>query len=160
MEEASRRVWEKLWPLEKRTQVRAAAFHGMHPCGWAAEAHGGLASGPKRGRGSKRARPLGTQASFHVFGMELLATLDLAATNDFFNTFFRLPDYYWRGFLASQLSAGQLIAFALVVFTLAPFSIKYKLIEHLITGKMRSEAPAQLCTCSVLGLCYIPLKKR
>ena len=75
------------------------------------------------------------QASFHVFGMELLATLDLAATNDFFNTFFRLPDFYWRGFLASQLPAGQLIAFALVVFTLAPFSIKFKLIEHLVTGE-------------------------
>ncbi|GIL85682.1 hypothetical protein Vretimale_13250 [Volvox reticuliferus] len=89
---ASQRVWDKLWPTEKRTQ-----------------------------------------ASFHVFGMELLATLDLSSTNDFFNTFFRLPSYYWRGFLASTLSAGQLIAFALVVFTLAPFSIKYKLIEHLMT---------------------------
>jgi hypothetical protein len=90
---ASRRVWERLWPQEKRTQ-----------------------------------------ASFHVFGMELLATLDLNATNDFFNTFFRLPSYFWRGFLASTLSSGQLIAFALVVFTLAPWSIKYKLIEHLVTG--------------------------
>ncbi|KXZ48182.1 hypothetical protein GPECTOR_30g278 [Gonium pectorale] len=90
--EASKRVWERLWPLEKRTQ-----------------------------------------ASFHVFGMELLATLDLAATNDFFNTFFRLPSNYWRGFLASTLSAGQLIAFALVTFVLAPPSIKYKLIEHLVT---------------------------
>ncbi|KAG2438618.1 hypothetical protein HXX76_005167 [Chlamydomonas incerta] len=89
---ASRRVWERLWPQEKRTQ-----------------------------------------ASFHVFGMELLATLDLQATNDFFNTFFRLPSYFWRGFLASTLSSGQLIAFALVVFTLAPWNIKYKLIEHLVT---------------------------
>ncbi|GLC71022.1 hypothetical protein PLESTF_001061800 [Pleodorina starrii] len=90
--EASRRVWDRLWPLEKRTQ-----------------------------------------ASFHVFGMELLATLDLSATNDFFNTFFRLPSFFWRGFLASTLSAGQLIGFALVVFTLAPPAIKYKLIEHLVT---------------------------
>jgi lycopene epsilon-cyclase len=32
-----------------------------------------------------------TQTSFHVFGMELLATLDLASTNAFFDTFFKLP---------------------------------------------------------------------
>jgi hypothetical protein len=31
------------------------------------------------------------QAAFHVFGMELLTQLDLAATNDFFKTFFALP---------------------------------------------------------------------
>ena len=42
------------------------------------------------------------QAAFHVFGMELLARLDLGATNDFFRTFFRLPTFYWRGFLASR----------------------------------------------------------
>ncbi|GFR43330.1 hypothetical protein Agub_g4400 [Astrephomene gubernaculifera] len=88
----SKRVWDALWPQEKRTQ-----------------------------------------AAFQVFGMELLATLDLAATNDFFSTFFGLPSFFWRGFLASNLGPGQLIAFALVVFTLAPPSIKYKLVEHLIT---------------------------
>jgi hypothetical protein len=93
------------------------------------------------------------QASFHVFGMELLATLDLAATNDFFNTFFRLPDFYWRGFLASQLSAGQLIAFALVTFTLAPFSIKYKLIEHLVTGESRGTCMCMFMWCLVVACC-------
>lgn len=90
--EASRRVWDKLWPEERRAQ-----------------------------------------ASFHLFGMELLATLDLASTNAFFNTFFRLPGDYWRGFLASKLSSADLILFALAVFTLAPWSIKYKLVEHLVT---------------------------
>ncbi len=60
------------------------------------------------------------QASFHVFGMELLAALDLAATNQFFNTFFSLPSFYWRGFLASNLSSAQLVAFALLTFALAP----------------------------------------
>jgi hypothetical protein len=34
--------------------------------------------------------------------MELLAKLDLARTNAFFATFFRLPDFYWRGFLSSR----------------------------------------------------------
>ncbi|KAG2502103.1 hypothetical protein HYH03_000595 [Edaphochlamys debaryana] len=89
---ASKRVWERLWPQERRTQ-----------------------------------------ATFHVFGMELLATLNLESTNDFFNTFFRLPDFFWRGFLASTLSSTQLMGFALVVFFQAPPSIKYKLVEHLIT---------------------------
>ncbi len=32
-----------------------------------------------------------TQTAFHVFGMELLATLDLPSINAFFDTFFRLP---------------------------------------------------------------------
>lgn len=46
--------------------------------------------------------------------MELLVRLDLHATNQFFSTFFRLPGSYWRGFLASRLSSGQLMAFAAV----------------------------------------------
>ena len=38
--------------------------------------------------------------------MELLCQLDAAATADFFTTFFRLPQSYWSGFLASKLSSG------------------------------------------------------
>ena len=66
--------------------------------------------------------------------MELLATLDLAHTNDFFSTFFRLPDFYWRGFLSSELSSGQLIVFALLTYALAPLSIKWSLMRHLVTS--------------------------
>ncbi|BDA47628.1 Lycopene epsilon cyclase, chloroplastic [Coccomyxa sp. Obi] len=73
------------------------------------------------------------QAAFHVFGMELLVRLDLAETNAFFRTFFRLPDFYWRGFLASSLSSAQLIAFALLTFVLAPAGIQLALMRHLIT---------------------------
>jgi len=94
VQQASERVWERLWPQEKRTQ-----------------------------------------ASFHVFGMELLASLDLSATNSFFDTFFKLPQFYWRGFLASNLSAAQLIAFAMVTFVVAPFDIKFRLMQHLFTDK-------------------------
>lgn len=74
------------------------------------------------------------QAAFHVFGMELLAKLDLAATNAFFRTFFRLPDFYWRGFLSSSLTSAQLIAFALLTFVLAPAQIQLALMRHLITN--------------------------
>jgi hypothetical protein len=63
------------------------------------------------------------QASFHVFGMELLAALDLGMTNQFFNTFFSLPSLYWRGFLGSNLSSAQLVAFAMLTFAIAPVSL-------------------------------------
>eukprot|EP00884_Botryococcus_braunii_P003734 jgi/Botrbrau1/13361/Bobra.0158s0014.1 len=90
-QETSQRVWEALWPQEKRRQ-----------------------------------------AAFHVFGMELLVRLDLESTQAFFITFFRLPDFYWRGFLASSLSSTQLIAFALLTFWAAPVSIKAALMRHFL----------------------------
>lgn len=65
--------------------------------------------------------------------MELLCQLDLAATEAFFITFFRLPPSYWRGFLASSLSSTQLLTFALLTFVLAPPAIQAKLVAHLLT---------------------------
>jgi lycopene epsilon-cyclase len=67
--------------------------------------------------------------------MELLTTLDLGATNDFFRAFFALPPFYWRGFLGSNLSSVQLLAFAFLVFWLAPVNIKAKLVSHLALGE-------------------------
>ena len=81
------------------------------------------------------------QAAFHLFGMELLTQLDLSATNDFFRTFFALPPFYWRGFLGSSLSSGQLIVFALLTFAVAPVGIKAKLVTHLATGARGSDPP-------------------
>lgn len=72
------------------------------------------------------------QAAFHVFGMELLCSLDLTATCDFFTTFFNLPDGLWRGFLASTLSSTELLGFALVTFGIAPLNIKAKLVSHML----------------------------
>jgi lycopene epsilon-cyclase len=43
-------------------------------------------------------------------------------------------DYYWRGFLGSNLSSVQLLAFALLTFLYAPVGIKIKLVSHLMTG--------------------------
>ena len=68
-----------------------------------------------------------------MFGMELLAQLDIGATNNFFRTFFSLPDFYWRGFLASSLSSGHLLAFAFLTMIKAPPGIQFKLMKHLIT---------------------------
>lgn len=74
-----------------------------------------------------------TQAAFHVFGMELLASLDLVGTNSFFHTFFRLPRAYWHGFLSCRLSSLALIGFAFTTFVQAPPAIKFKLVHHLMT---------------------------
>ena len=73
------------------------------------------------------------QAAFHVFGMELLCQLDLCHTNAFFATFFRLPGFYWRGFLGSSLSSVQLLAFAMLTFAIAPAGIQSRLVAHLLT---------------------------
>jgi len=72
------------------------------------------------------------QASFHIFGMELLCKLDLNNTADFFTTFFALPNIFWRGFLASKLSSVDLLGFAAATFVLAPVGIKAKLVTHLV----------------------------
>ncbi|GAX80966.1 hypothetical protein CEUSTIGMA_g8401.t1 [Chlamydomonas eustigma] len=89
---AAKRVWQQLWPSERRAQ-----------------------------------------GAFHVFGMELLASFDLKSTNNFFDTFFRLPSFYWRGFLASKLTPTDLVGFALFTFLIAGLDIKLRLVQHLIT---------------------------
>jgi lycopene epsilon-cyclase len=73
------------------------------------------------------------QASFHIFGMELLATLDVQGMHEFFETFFCLPDTFWRGFLASKLSSVQLMQFALLMFVKCSAGTRGKLIKHLLT---------------------------
>jgi lycopene epsilon-cyclase len=85
--------------------------------------------------------------------MELLTQLDLAATNDFFKTFFNLPDFYWRGFLASSLSSGQLIVFAMLTMIKAPPSIQIKLMQHMITdpaGRYLLQTYAGRSLCAML----------
>ncbi len=73
------------------------------------------------------------QSAFHLFGMELLANLNLAEINAFFCTFFALPKDFWQGFLASNLSSVKLLGFAMYTFVLAPVSIKSRLVSHLVT---------------------------
>ena len=74
------------------------------------------------------------QASFHVFGMELLESLDVASIHEFFETFFKLPDYYWRGFLASRLSSTELLTFAFLTFTTCSTNMRARLLSHLVTN--------------------------
>ena len=92
-----------------------ATAHTVTQCGW-----GVLWSGERK-----------RQASFHIFGMELLAKLSLREINEFFETFFILPEKLWRGFLSSKLSSLELLGFALVFFAYAPNTMRFKLLKHL-----------------------------
>lgn len=65
--------------------------------------------------------------------MELLADLDLREMSQFFDTFFVLPERLSRGFLAAELSSGDLCVFAFVFFLKAPNAMRFRLLKHLAT---------------------------
>lgn len=67
--------------------------------------------------------------------MELLATLEVQSIHEFFECFFSLPDFYWRGFLASRLSSTQLLAFAALTFATCSMHIRALLMGHLFSNK-------------------------
>lgn len=72
------------------------------------------------------------QRAFFQFGLELILQLDTPGIKDFFVTFFRLPEWLWKGFLGSKLSSVDLIWFALATFVVAPNSLRFRLVQHLI----------------------------
>lgn len=73
------------------------------------------------------------QRSFFLFGLALLLELDIEGTRTFFQTFFRLPSWMWRGFLGSTLSSVDLIWFAFYMFAIAPNSMRMCLVRHLLS---------------------------
>lgn len=79
------------------------------------------------------------QRAFMLFGLELILQLDAHATRDFFSTFFRLPEWLWKGFLGSTLSSADLLWFAFVTFVVAPNSLRYALVKHLLTDESGSK---------------------
>lgn len=72
------------------------------------------------------------QRAFFLFGLELILQLDTPGIKDFFVTFFRLPEWLWKGFLGSKLSSVDLIWFALATFVIAPNALRFKLVRHLL----------------------------
>lgn len=48
--------------------------------------------------------------------MDVLLSLDLAETREFFSAFFSLSEKNWTGFLSARLSFSELIAFGLSLF--------------------------------------------
>ncbi|KAL3682046.1 hypothetical protein R1sor_000068 [Riccia sorocarpa] len=73
------------------------------------------------------------QRAFFMFGLELILQQDHVGIREFFGTFFELPDWLWKGFLAAELSSLDLISFALLTFIVAPNSLRYRLVKHLMS---------------------------
>ncbi|OVA08403.1 2-oxoacid dehydrogenase acyltransferase [Macleaya cordata] len=73
------------------------------------------------------------QRAFFLFGLELILQLDIEGIRTFFQTFFRLPNWMWKGFLGSSLSSTDLLLFALYMFILAPNSMRMCLVRHLLS---------------------------
>ena len=73
------------------------------------------------------------QRSFFLFGLALIIQLNNEGIQTFFETFFRLPKWMWRGFLGSTLSSVDLILFAFYMFTIAPNQMRMNLVRHLLS---------------------------
>ncbi|KAI3865636.1 hypothetical protein MKW92_003068 [Papaver armeniacum] len=73
------------------------------------------------------------QRSFFLFGLELIVQLDIEGIRTFFQTFFSLPDWMWKGFLGSSLSSTDLLLFAVYMFVIAPNSMRKLLVGHLLS---------------------------
>nr|ANY98896.1 chloroplast lycopene beta-cyclase [Dunaliella salina]QIW94443.1 carotene synthesis related protein [Dunaliella salina] len=74
------------------------------------------------------------QRAFFSFGMEMLLTLNLQQTRDFFAAFFSLSDFQWQGFLSARLSFTQLISFGLSLFSKATSATRTNLLRLGIPG--------------------------
>jgi lycopene beta-cyclase len=75
-----------------------------------------------------------SQREFFNFGMEILLTLDLASTREFFKAFFNLSDYHWQGFLSSRLSLPDLILFGLSLFKESSWEMRLSLVGKGLPG--------------------------
>ncbi|XP_011627261.1 lycopene epsilon cyclase, chloroplastic isoform X1 [Amborella trichopoda] len=72
------------------------------------------------------------QRAFFLFGLELILQLDVEGIRVFFQTFFSLPNWMWKGFLGSKLSSLELIWFSFYMFLIAPSSMRISLVRHLL----------------------------
>ncbi|KAJ6794723.1 lycopene epsilon cyclase, chloroplastic [Iris pallida] len=73
------------------------------------------------------------QRAFFLFGLALILDLDIEGIRTFFQTFFQLPDWMWKGFLGSTLSSVDLIWFAFYMFAIAPNNLRMCLVRHLLS---------------------------
>ncbi|KAL6745345.1 lycopene beta cyclase [Haematococcus lacustris] len=77
------------------------------------------------------------QRLFNTFGMELLLSLDLQQTRDFFSAFFNLSDFHWHGFLSTRLSFSQLLGFGITLFFKSSNNIRIHLLKLGVPGLVR-----------------------
>lgn len=74
------------------------------------------------------------QREFFSFGMEVLLSLNLAETREFFRAFFSLSDFHWQGFLSSRLSFLQLIGFGFSLFAKSSNAARANLLSKGLPG--------------------------
>ncbi|KAK6163567.1 hypothetical protein DH2020_000431 [Rehmannia glutinosa] len=60
--------------------------------------------------------PLSLPREFYNFGMETLLQLDLDGIRRFFDAFFKIDAYYYRGFMSSNLSIRELFVMGISLF--------------------------------------------
>lgn len=73
------------------------------------------------------------QRSFFLFGLALIIQLNNEGIQTFFEAFFRVPRWMWRGFLGSTLSSVDLILFSFYMFAIAPNQLRMNLVRHLLS---------------------------
>eukprot|EP00798_Chlamydomonas_sp_ICE-L_P023576 gene23576-9101_t len=69
------------------------------------------------------------QRAFFTFGMDILLSLNLAQTRQFFSAFFSLSDFHWHGFLSARLTLLELIGFGLVLFVKSSNDVRLYLLK-------------------------------
>lgn len=77
------------------------------------------------------------QRSFFTFGMDVLLSLNVYQTREFFEAFFTLSDFNWHGFLSTRLTLPQLIGFGLALFANASNSAKGNLLVQGAPGLIK-----------------------
>jgi len=74
-------------------------------------------------------RPARRKHDLYRFGMETLCSLDADRTRALFDTFFRLPDDAWQGFLSDVLPPDGVAKTMLSVFSEAAPALRWQLVE-------------------------------
>ncbi|CAG9460804.1 unnamed protein product [Pedinophyceae sp. YPF-701] len=77
------------------------------------------------------------QRAFFNFGMDVLLTLDIRQTRQFFDAFFALKFFHWAGFLSSRLSFFELIVFGLNLFANSCQENRINLIKQGVPGLVK-----------------------
>lgn len=77
------------------------------------------------------------QRAFFTFGMDILLSLNLMQTRQFFAAFFKLDYPLWSGFLSMRLSFTQLISFGLALFISADNASRVNLLKMGVPGLVR-----------------------
>lgn len=77
------------------------------------------------------------QRAFFTFGMDVLLSLNLKQTREFFAAFFTLSDFHWHGFLSTRLSFSQLIGFGVALFFNASNEARGNLLVQGVPGLIK-----------------------